>query len=892
MTKWSRAFFASSLFILGATLVAAQDTSPERPAIDRDVHMTETAPGETRPRYTRPTIPTLQTTADGRIGVSNELAEDGRFAFRLLVPENISSPFMTSAPGTEILAFPDSLVPDEAALDNDEVAGRGLHHTMCDPAYDPKSQVKNPSPCGLNGRDDCYRVSIIRTGVDENDEARLVLWATAIKIRVENPKTVDARIAEITVGAQRQGHSFAFPKFFEPMTIGDGRLLMVRASSDNEMTWTNSLGEVVTTTSDNIYLVNDDPDAHAPCDVTQWDKAYPLSHAPYDNTINQRYGFAMQLFRNPNNTVIAEDTPMSSYPWVDKGGDNISMVMHGENLYDTQTGESDYETRCVVPADECADDLEAQFSARINGRVIMGLWTRGKMVMTDDLVNNTDFTLRGDEPSHREVKLYQAIGGDDGFTRVANGRDNRDELMPEASSGNTTFFDTLEHRFNFHRSFFPITPRDVTWLVSSGRGTDELPFDDYTDPNSFIHANMTHVVEFRETGSRRTIDGQIQNTATGGRVLAPENAAFEEAEWVIPTHGDILGNGRVESVAKGGVHGKGFWSDGEGGGLSFAVPSQARDVAASDWYYGFFVDIRDDVAGDIALISFPDDSQVSLRNGNRIILRDSQNVEVHSIDTRSDLRHGEWAHIGLQMTDGNTTITTFVNGYRVDTFVSPDPLLQIVEGDLQIGVSQDLGAARHFRGWIDDFKVMADSVNPEVACNQAGGTLAGISGAPDTQWLDLADRQPQESHDLLRDLLTGTGQTAYSQYVCFHDYTDDFAAHLQNIPAGLTGIRDSVNFPEGPIFRDRPRPDSAQNRFCLSCHTSGGMAGLGLDAIAFDSSVTAPFDPRRQPTQPPARVFGNIPADWLGDGVPGQHRVANPEVGFPIDWLLLPDSTD
>jgi len=70
------------------------------------------------------------------------------------------------------------------------------------------------------------------------------------------------------------------------------------------------------------------------------------------------------------------------------------------------------------------------------------------------------------------------------------------------------------------------------------------------------------------------------------------------------------------------------------------------------------------------------------------------------------------------------------------------------------------------------------------------------------------------------------------------------------------------------------------------------MAGLGLDAIAFDSSVTAPFDPRRQPTQPPARVFGNIPADWLGDGVPGRHQVANPEVGFPIDWLLLPDSTD
>ena len=70
-----------------------------------------------------------------------------------------------------------------------------------------------------------------------------------------------------------------------------------------------------------------------------------------------------------------------------------------------------------------------------------------------------------------------------------------------------------------------------------------------------------------------------------------------------------------------------------------------------------------------------------------------------------------------------------------------------------------------------------------------------------------------------------------------------------------------------------------------------GRGGLGVDALAIDPSTMVESDHRRQPSQPPRRVFGNIPASWIpaaeGPGSPAQPTQAPPE-GVVIDPWVLP----
>jgi len=120
------------------------------------------------------------------------------------------------------------------------------------------------------------------------------------------------------------------------------------------------------------------------------------------------------------------------------------------------------------------------------------------------------------------------------------------------------------------------------------------------------------------------------------------------------------------------------------------------------------------------------------------------------------------------------------------------------------------------------------------------------------------------------------GQPAGSTFACFLDLDRDYGAHLQNLPEGTEGMRMAIHFPEGPVRYGAPRPDSSGNGFCLSCHTAEGKGAMGLGALEYRPDVRAEDDPRRQPMQPPRRVFGNIPAGWL-EGGPAEAIVAPPE---------------
>ncbi len=873
---------------------------PERPTIDRDVHNQETIEGE--PRYISPTIPPLQTSADGRIGVAHRpqnLRTDARVAFRLLVPEKINTPFVDSNPGTEILAYPNQDAPDHATIPSPQILGSGgqAHAGLCDPTLAPDhTGRKNPYACSVNGSPasdgafDCYDLTLIRSGGNNGGSSRTI-YGIDVRVRVQAPKTSDAEIAEVTVVDQITGPTInGLASFFEPTITSDGRMMVMRVGNNSNYTWFDNNGDRHNNGhSDITYIVpeNIDSPTHAACDVRQWQATdiRPIAHAPHDDTINTRYGLAMQPFRDSEGDLIGENFEFGSYPWMDKDGDNIAFTGYFDSLNDFRRRTSIRPT-CVT-GERCSarfNGVALEEGSNFQGRSIMGLWTRGKMVVLDNKLNHTDFMMT----QQRNFDLYE-----DGIAkRVGMGRQREYELMPASNSANTNFFDTNEHRFNYHSSMRPVSPADVTWLMSTGRNTDEVRFDDYLNPNSFINANMTHAVNVADNNVRSEQSNFIQNAATGGRPNL--NGSTPASEWIIPRRGRLLENvnqsdARVEPIANGGIHGKGLWLDGNSDGIEFEIPSQNRNILDSDWYYSIFIDPRG-TNETRNLLSFPDGSEIRLRNTNQIIFVNGSGNEVHTINSPIPLSSNTWVHLAFQLTNQNERISTLINGMVINTYSPNNPLFVLEQGDLLVGQ----GSVNGFRGWIDDFKIFAENINAEVACNHANGTLTGVTDSAPALWQNIADDYPTSTHNAITATLianrtiAGHTITTHNEYVCYRDYSADYAAHLANIPSGLVNIRESINFPEGPLYRNRPRPNSTQNNFCLSCHSPDGNAGLSTNALILNNSVNAPNDPRRQPLQPDPVVFGNIPQNWLGNGLPPEAFVADPVNGFRIDQLILP----
>ncbi|MBU2886370.1 Ig-like domain-containing protein [Gilvimarinus agarilyticus] len=844
---------------------------PERPAIDRTIHMAEghVTDGSNR-HWLNPYVPPLTTSKDGRIGLTHRPYR-GVF-FRLIKPENIDVPFLESAPGMQIMSqheYLDEMRPDE------DIPSRNTngHMTLCDPSGDmsdnplaaPNRANANPYACGTNGQDDCYDLTVISHLENRH------IGGTDVHVRVSNPKTVDAQIAEITVGETSESDvSFTQGSFFEPSITGDGHLMVSRTDNAN-IAWRHPSGGNRTTESDIVYYVNDNPDNFAACDVRQFTNRYPIGHAPYDDTINERYGFAMHPFETLDNRgnrlVLPDGFGFGTYPWIDKDGANITFTSIGGRL-----SSAGYPTRCPPEVQAnyggCSGGSE---NSPLNGRTLLGLWTRGKMVLLDNMINHMDNMEDVRETSHRDVLLYEPGNGDDGYKRVGDTRSRDIYTMPNGNVPNSSFFDSNEHRFNYLQNMRPISPADVTWLMSTGRSTDEVVFDDYLNANGFIVSHMVQPLRINtQYNVKRALDGHIQNSATS-------------PNWNKPNAGEIIGDGRVEIVANGGFTGKGYWLDGDNIGIEYSIPAQPQDVLSSPWYYSLFVDSRNN-SGQRSLIQFPDGSEIRLQGSNQIVFVDNNGGEIHSVTSVSNIPLNGWTHLGFQLSDSNRQIETYINGYKVDTFNTSNALFVLSPGTLSLGSS---GNGNSFRGWIDDFKVFAETVNPEVACNHAKGTLAGLTSGAASSWQNIANGHPNTSHQEVSSLLSSNGKSTFNRYVCYHDYSDDYAAHLQNIPQGLRSVREDINFPEGPLRQDRPRPESRQNAFCTSCHTADGRSGLDLEALALRAGINAPDDERRQPLQPDPFVYGNIPANWISPGVPATRQVSNRQHALNIDTLLL-----
>lgn len=839
------------------------EANPEPPARIHNIHLVDDD-GD----FSYPHIPGMRTTNDGRVAIK---VESWNLQAFLLVPEKLNGPWRQSSRGTStILSSPR---PFREGIN----FGRSMsHQTMCDTttAFPSAGDASNPYVCGADDANDCYAIASISTVSDSDGRKRLV--NRPLTIEVADPKTVEARIVDVRQGADTfAGQLMPTTEFFEPVTSEDGRLLMGRFSRTLDMSFTNArTGQEHTGKYDLVYsLLEDDAED---CDVRGWQRWYPISHAHHDPRMRAAgYGIAKFPVRTSEGVVIPETQDLGvTYPWMDRKGANIFFTSVSSLLGQE---EAKYPNRCV-PGLPC---IYREHTGNLRGVSVLGSWTRGKHVHIDNLLNNTDWGLPLDPQGHRMVRMYDnPENGSNEEIRVGSGGRFKYADFPglPGRSNNSAIIDSVENSFFQFSGMKTATPRDVVWNVSNGKATDEFAFDDYINPDSFIVSNMIASISQSPENSWSYYENGFHRSSGFSRDVHLQNGATATPDrWRIPSYGLVSqGTGRVEPIALGGIHGRGFWLDG-GNEINYKIGPQPRDPASSSWYVGIFVDSR--FANDEqqrSLIKYPDGTSLRLQGRQQLLLMRDDTI-VHEVTLPEPVPRSGWSHVGLNLDDGNRNVTVLYNGYALEDVRIEEGFLKITEGDLVVGGSGG------FRGWVDDFKVFAQKMNPELACNHAGGTLIGVDA--NSEWQAVADRYPQSSHGAIAQRVSASGRQTSSRFACYTNYQDTHGIDVNVIPAGTVSIREALNFPEGPVVHDQPRPDSTQNQFCLSCHTSQSTDGLSLTALALDASLMASDDPRRQPNQHLRMVHGNIPEGWLNGRVARATQAGRE--GFLLDPVLL-----
>lgn len=946
--------------------------TPPAPAIMRDVSLVQ------RATYMYPYIPPFRTSADGRVAVSvRELGAGGAVSFYLFVPEAINNqqpamPFRLTQALTPPMIFPnttnvETLNDSELGL-YDSPNYLPQHHTICDPTVqDVNNPPPYPNPYVCNGSDDCYKFWIISPTTNGTN---LVLNSAQVVVEVVEPKTAGAYLKQPTVVSTTNGplipiHNENNPtasNLLEPMITTDGHLLVGRIQ-ESQLIWNLNPQTQVTGKYNIVYSVA--PANVNPCDVTQWTSFYPIAHAYNDSNMNNgRYGLADYQFRDAENYLIPETADIEgTYPWIDRMGRNLFFTQIPATLFNADTTSSTnfrarYEEACasgVNCTDPCslnppgnnncpggaAPMNSVEESDNTRGLTVAGRWTHGKMVQLDGLINNIDYGLHVPIDQQRLVTLYQ--GG--AQAEFGSGRYNAPNGNPPDYAENITITDSLENIFNYVATLKPITLREVTWQVNMGKGGDEIPFDDYINPEAFIISDMTASASwasYQYPSSSNSYnstappslanyaDGFTPTTGFGGPIHLQNAATTVASQWDIPAYGVVTSSGgsttnltaRVEPAALGGIKGKGFWLGTDGNYVSYLIsPSQPQSVVNTPWFISLFVDSRCCTqAGDTTyrrILTFPDGSYIDIMGSSKLelgyLLNGQPKVVQGPLPPALNLPIPQgWWHLALQVAPGGESIDVFVNGFLLTTIQTQAPVLQVVppsgvcpSGGCQVTLGGDpTGSSTGFTGWVDEFKVIAQNVDYETVCNHAHGTIVGNN----TAWGDVTS-YPQypsntssEGYAIDQFLTTPPNNyPTYSYYGCVVNYSSDASATYtpvfgitqgsQNWPTGATLMRDYLHFPEGynaQFVYDQPRPNSTNNQFCGSCHVdNGGQFSQTLsNAFALAAGTTQMWeDPRRQPMNPQPLVYGNVPIHYFNGQLPTSQQPS----GSSLDKWVFPD---
>jgi len=843
--------------------------------------------------------------------------------------------------------------------------------SLCETEDPAVGFTKNPYACTVvnnvitdktQGLNDCYDLTLIGAEFQDFDKNSNGTASTRMErfgsrsftVSVANPKTKNAYIETIELDAAPIYGSWFRSNFsFEPAMTGDGKVIIFRMGTDKfaidadgsghvedaELaaceTDLETIGEARDSGNGNpncpfidvVYSYNSNPASHG-CDVNEWDDVFPISHAHFDSELDdgaggKKYGFAEYQLRAPDGTYIADNTDArGSYPWIDREGANISLTIGGAELHNGSSPDATAErfigkTRCIDKMN-CILNKGKGIGDINNGTwgvAIAGLWTQGKMVFVDNLLNNTDFGLSVHDMKQLELQMYEDDGTGRDWVRLGAGRQSttkqRGDGWPTADTTNTDFFESVINRYNFQDEFKPGLFRDIVWKVQNGKAVEDFAFDDYMHPGAYIVSTMvgakvnaypdrTYKSPATSTPRRELLhyfDGWDKTlskfTAERTRV---ENSATALA-FEIPAYGQAINHGagsgddspRIEPAALGGVIGRGFWFE-EDYALSYAPITTPSNLPDEDRYVGLFVDPRfadDNISR--RLITFPDGSSIRVRRNSgeevgvsHIELYDPSNALKQAFDISSvldvALSHGQrWVHLGFRIKADLKSVELFVNGFVVGEWSHATEMLfdMEVSGSIVLGATS---ASNGFKGWVDDFKVIFGLHDAELMCNHANGTVIGVDKNSPIYWKQTAriyGSVNANAFDEITTSLQNANQQFFSEYACFHDYTKDYAAIWASVPkmsgarAGESySLRHELLVPEGTLYHDAPRPNTLSNEFCISCHHVNAKGGLKIGALASNTLFNAEDDPRRQPTQQMPRLQGNIPANWLGLGNP------------------------
>ena len=868
-------------------------STPAVPSIIRDVHLINDDL-----EFTRPYIPAHRTSLDGRIALRVQGGYPGpeqiskQYSFFLFVPERLETPIITGTAGAQILGNSEPYdVPFPPAYEADII--RFGHHAICDPtdALLEEGGHTNPYPCGDSGAHDCYDLTLVSATAKA---LTAQLWSTAVTVEVAHPKTKDAQLVHVSMGEPLKGPEISVTnELLEPSITRDGKLLTARLGRAPR-SWTNpQTGEQKMGFYDLVYFPP--KEGMNPCDIMAWDEWQPMSHAPYDPRMIGKYGIAAQPFRDTEGNLIPDGDDLGgTYPWVDREAANV--FMSGITGRMVEQSEQRFPRHCVHEG--CESLTENNDWDR--GFMVGGLWTHGKFVLLDSMINHLDWAIGVTPEAHFLVDLYSDEEGEPVSVRLGSGRfinsvRERGGPYPAGYTHNANIVDSIQNLHNAHPNMQTVTPRDVVWLMSNGVATDEVIFDDFLDPNAFILSNMQASITqlYDDQGAALSIpkfwNGEVRTLTAPfpfPEFYVLDHEKLEEihiqngatsTRWQVPRYGVVdAGKGRIEPAALGGIKGKGFWLDGSNQ-IRYSIPQQVLNFDETNWVYSLFVDPRDLPQERRILLSFPDESRIEWVHGGTLNYIRADRI-VHTVELPASKDTVNWRHLAWAVDPQSWTIDFSVDGMTYDRFEAKSALFELKEGNVTLGMMSDQGAG--FRGWVDDFKILAHAVGPEVLCNHAHGTLIQISDS--VEWDAHASNYPMWAHE---EIAQQVNESMDTRFACYHDYRADFMAHLKNIPEGTISIRENILFPEGPIYADLPRPDSSKNTFCLSCHTSDGKGGLDLKALEYREEINAIDDQRRQPSQPPARVHGNIPANWLNHS-PAEALQA-PVEGMMIDqWIL------
>ncbi|TNF06266.1 MAG: hypothetical protein EP326_00055 [Deltaproteobacteria bacterium] len=881
---------------------------PEYPSIERNNELIK-SDGSLEYSY----IPSRRTTGDGRVNISmggiHLFSNQGR-GLNLFVPEKVTSNnVLETTPGIHIQAHPVDIPLNPLELSQSGILTSKRMQTICDGTkaalpYFVKTR-RNPYVCPDDNSKDCYDLNVI-TKVSNSDPNNPIteLWGREILVKVSNPKTKDARIHSVSYMGQGPvlGATLPFYSFFEPLVTDDGKLLVGRASQSFH-TWTDHLGVQHTKRYDLMYSKIDS--SYLPCDVTGFKDFYPIAFANKDPEM-QEYGIAKYPIRDPEGNVIPHSEDLKvTYPWIDRDGDNIFFTSryNGFHYFDNSGRmHTRYPKRCYDNKNNCnltydenqfiTQDVEPSWGYSNFG--YFGLWSLGKMVLIDGMINHTDYNVRREEQYKWQAKIFEKHDTKgDGWLNFGNGRNLGNPGGPSLPYAvtNFQFFGSLESLFNYHDHMKPVSPRDVNWIINSGIHSQEISFDRQLDYRYMVHidgnASMTHPRFYphpQQYSMMKYHDGfKFNNHRTRGEGFV-EPVYFQNAaaslEFNLPSRINASQNIRVEPMAHGGINGKGIWLDGESF-LDFELPAQTFEYSKKSWYFGIYLDNRanrDVTTQDV--ITLTDKSKILLSGNDSLLFVNSKN-QVKRFRFNPGIWNGseKFNHLGIQISDFGSSLTLYVNGMEIGKLTSRSAIIKLSSGRIIIGKNERSPNAG-FRGWIDDFVMMMGNPSPELKCNEANGFLVGSNDRYSSSY-SLGALYPIESHESISKVLSNEGFETFEKYICYVNY-----AERDGLPRGFVKssrherISEKIHFPEKDFKWNKARPDSSQNKFCLSCHRKDRKGGLGLQALE-PGEVDLHNDVRRQPNAWPMFMSGNLPKNFYGDGMPMKNEKL-PDNGIQI----------